>query len=385
MRINTNVSAINAQRNLWGTQRSIESSMAKLSSGFRINRAGDDAAGLAIANKLRADTKSLEQAARNAEQANSLVQIMEGATSNIQKMLDRMKELATQASSDTVNTEARTSLNAEFSQLVAEIDRTVDTTKFQGNKLINGGMGSTLDTNTANTTSLNGATVVNKISLSGTYGATTGTTYTLNNATAGTLTLTDGTRTQTVAVGSNGRQTVSFSEFGISVELENSYNAAATNIVGGTTASTGAIVVTGSTVNNGSFLVSSSGDYGVSGSDRVFIDNVDLRASTLGVSTSLLDTLSNAATALSAIDSAIAKVSTALGQIGAKQNRIEYALSNTKTAIQNLSAAESVIRDVDMAEEMTKFSKSQILSQAGTAMLAQANQNSQGILQLLRG
>jgi flagellin len=384
MRINTNVSAINAQRNVWGTSRALNESMAKLSSGFRINKASDDAAGLAIANKLRADTRSLEQAARNAEQANSLVQIMEGSTSNIQKMLDRMKELATQASSDTVNAEARTALNAEFTQLVSEIDRTVDTTKFQGNKLINGGMGSTLDTNVANSTVLATASLVNKVSLSGTYGATTGTTYTINNATAGTLTLTDGTRTQTVTVTGSGRQSVTFGEFGISLELENGFSHTATNLMAGA-AATGNIVVTGSTVNNGSFLVSSSGDYGVSGNDRVFIDNVDLRASTLGINANTLDTLTNAATALSSIDSAISKVATALGQIGAKQNRIEYALLNTKTAIANLSAAESVIRDVDMAEEMTRFSKNQILSQAGTAMLAQANQSSQGILQLLRG
>src|SRR5688500_635073 len=136
MRINTNISALNAYRNLGETNNAVSSSMQKLSSGFRINRAADDAAGLGIANRLRADTRALSQASKNAEQANSVLQIAEGATSTIQKMLERMKELATQAGSDSVDASGRTRIQSEFAQLQEEITRTVDTTKFQGGHLL---------------------------------------------------------------------------------------------------------------------------------------------------------------------------------------------------------------------------------------------------------
>jgi flagellin len=143
MRINTNVSALNAANNLGRVQAEASESMAKLSSGFRINKAADDAAGLGIANKLRADTRALSQASRNAEQTNSLLQVAEGSTATIQKMLERMKELATQSGSDTVDAAGRGRINSEFTALRSEIDRTVNTTKFQGNALLDGTFGST--------------------------------------------------------------------------------------------------------------------------------------------------------------------------------------------------------------------------------------------------
>ena len=282
MRINTNIGALNAYRNLSETNNAVASSMQKLSSGFRINKAGDDAAGLGIANKLRADTRAMTQASKNAEQANSVLQIAEGATGSIQKMLERMKELATQAGSDSVDDGGRSRIKAEYDELVGEIGRTVSTTKFQGKFLLDG--------------------------------------------TAGDL----------------------------------------------------------------QFLVSSSGDY--AGKDLLTVSAIDLTAGATGLG---LDAVVFAAptatttaewrTALTTIDAAMDKVNTVLGDIGATQNRVEFAQSNIKTSIQNFSAAESVIRDLDMAEEMTKFSKNNILAQAGTAMLAQANQSAQGVLQLLRG
>src|SRR4051812_34123753 len=144
MRVNTNVAAIQANRNLQNTNAAVSSSMQKLSSGFRINRAADDAAGLGIANKFRSDIRSLNQAASNAEQANSLLSIAEGATGNVQKMLERMKELATQAASDSVDDAGRTRIQSEFTALRSEIGRTIDTTKFQGKKLLNGSFGNTV-------------------------------------------------------------------------------------------------------------------------------------------------------------------------------------------------------------------------------------------------
>ena len=138
MRINTNISSLATQRTLSQTESAVSKSMQKLSSGFRINRASDDAAGLGIANKLRAETRAMTQASRNAEQANSLLQISEGSVSSVQNILERMKELATQSASDNVDTNARLRINKEFTDLRTEITRTVQTTKFQGNTLIDG-------------------------------------------------------------------------------------------------------------------------------------------------------------------------------------------------------------------------------------------------------
>jgi flagellin len=272
MRIQTNIGALYAHRNLTMTQAVVTDSMGKLSSGFRINRAADDAAGLAISNKLRAETRSLVQASRNIEQANAALQVAEGAAGSIQKILERMKELATQAASEN-NAGQLTALNNEFTTLRTEIERIADGTKYQGDALI------------------------------------------------------DGTFSGSFQVGATANATDQ-----IAVAL-----------------STG-------------------------------LEVADLSLSSTDVSSA-----ANASSALTALDTAIGTVGTVLGTIGAYQNRLDYAAANNATAIVNLSAAESVIRDVDMAEEMTRFSKNQILAQAGTAMLAQANQSAQSVLQLLRG
>jgi flagellin len=376
MRINTNVSAMNAHRQLGQTQSAVSDSMAKLSSGFRINRAADDAAGLGIANQMRAGIRSMNQASRNAEQANSLLQISEGATSGIQKMLERMKELATQSNSDTVDSDGRSRIDAEFQQLKSEITRTVSTTKFQGKTLLDGGFGNAVDTDDTSSTALAAGTGLFEAKINGTKAGT----YTFTQAADGELTIDNGAgTTQTVSVAA-GRQSVSFDKFGVSLELDANFDeTTATGTLDGT-----ALVVTAG-AGGGSFMVGSSGAY--SGDDLLSLDAIDLTtgASGLNIATNDLTTAANSQTALTAIDSAIETVNGALGKIGAYQNRIENAQANLKTAIQNYSASESVIRDLDMAEEMTKFSKNQILVQAGTAMLAQANQSGAGVLQLLRG
>src|SRR5690606_40687678 len=195
MRINTNVSALNAQRQLGATNAAVSQSISRLSSGFRINRAADDAARLGIANKLRGDISSMTQAARNGEQANSLAQIAEGAVSGIQKMLERMKELATQANSDTVDSAGRDRLQAEFSALRSEIGRTAATTQFGSTKLINGGFGSTVDS--VGTTAA-GVTGVHEVTTSGAAAGT----YALTSGAAGSLTM---TRSEERRVGTEGR------------------------------------------------------------------------------------------------------------------------------------------------------------------------------------
>jgi len=376
MRINTNISAMNAHRQLAQTQSAVSDSMAKLSSGFRINRAADDAAGLGIANQMRAGIRSMNQASRNAEQANSLLQISEGATSGIQTMLERMKELATQSNSDTVDTDGRSRIDAEFQQLKSEITRTVSTTKFQGKTLLNGDFGNSVDS-TSN--ALGAGTGLYKAEISGTKAGT----YTFSQAADGKLTIDNGagvTQTANVTAGSAGHQTVSFDKFGISLDLDANFDETA---AAGTLKTKTLTVTAGA--SGGSFMIGSSGSY--SSDDLLSLDAIDLTtgATGLNIQTNDLTTAANAQTALTAIDSAIEKVNGSLGKIGAYQNRIENSQANLKTAIQNYSASESVIRDLDMAEEMTKFSKNQILAQAGTAMLAQANQSAQGVLSLLRG
>ncbi len=378
-RINTNVAANNAYKNLSATSGMLEKSIAKLSSGFRINRSADDAAGLAIANKLRSDVRSLQQAQRNASQANSMLQVADGALNTVATILDRMKELASQANSANIGGEAG-KLQAEFDSLVSEIDRISATTTYNGTALVNGGFGSSLD-KTASTAYTTAASQVADIGLNGTAVGT----YTFaSGAAAATLTRSADSVSQIVTgISATARSTVSFSNFGITVEGGSNWAGAAG--LNGLT-----VEVTAGT--SGSFMVSSSGNYG--SSDLVSVSGIDLRTSQatgldLGsggfVLSTALTTAANAQGALSRIDTALGKVGTAIGTVGAAQSRIDYASTNVANLVQNTAAAESVIRDADMAYEMTVFTKNQILQQAGTAMLAQANQAPQSILTLIRG
>ncbi len=366
MRINTNVGAMSAARNLGMVQNEVSKSSEKLSSGFRINRASDDSAGLGIANKLRSDIRTYTQATRNAEQANSVYNIAEGAAQSVQKMLERMKELAAQAASDSVDSPGRTRVNAEFQALKSEIDRTVATTKFQGNALLNGSFGASVS---GSSTSIAAGTGVYSAEISG---AATGT-YSITGSTAGVVTMTSGSTSQTLAFTAATKQSLNFSAFGVTINTDNSFD-------GATVDSTNVIVSGGS----GTFLVGASGSYTSSDVLTIAGSSLDLRASGLGISSAAADTLANAQTALASLDTAIGNVNTALGVIGAGQSRISNAVDNLKTVISNYAAAESTIRDLDMADEMVKFSKNQILAQAGTAMLAQANQSGQGVLKLLQ-
>ena len=493
MRINTNVSSLNTLRQLGVASRGFSSSVQKLSSGFRINKAADDAAGLGIANKIRADVRSMSQASRNAEQATSLLQVAEGGAQTISSIVDRMKELATQAASDNVDDAGRGRIKAEYDALVSEIGGITSTTKFQGKTLLNGGFGNSVDTNTASSTALAAGKGVYSAKISGTAAGD----YTITTGTAaGTLVLTDGNGTsQTVSGVGDGKQTISFSTFGVTIETNADFVAnaagglaldaasssaddAGTEIasidvsgamgagtytlndptsgnndvelyyddgLGGgpvvvdtisglssgaqtinfanagisitTTASwdvnpmsTGIghqwdvkeIVVTGGAggassadsttiqvdagANGGSFLVRSSGSYG--SNDLVSLSNVNLTTGASGLNLDSLSftgngTASEWQSALTRIDSAIGTINSAFGTIGAAQNRIEYAMQNTNAGIENLKSAESVIRDVDMAAEVTSQTKFSILQQAAQSMLAQANSAPQGVLRLL--
>ncbi len=275
MRINTNTSAMNTLRVLAQTDQAVSRSIGRLSSGFRINRAADDAAGLAIANQLRADLGAMRQATRNAEQATSLLQVAEGGATGIQNILTRMKELALQSASDNVDTAGRARIDVEYQEILVELDRIADSTEFSGVNLLDGS--------------------------------------------AATL------------------------EF----------------VVG----------VSGTIAN-----------------DKITLAAIDLNAAAFTTTLAATDLLSdaNAEAVLTAVDGAITEVSDAFATIGAKMNRIDIALNQVRITVENTAAAESTIRDADMAAEFTELTKNQILSQAGISVLGQANSRSQSVLALLQ-
>jgi flagellin len=269
MRINNNLMAMNAHRQLGITNNSSSKSMEKLSSGYRINRAGDDAAGLSISEKMRAQVRGLNMASRNAQDAISMIQTAEGALNETHAILQRMRELAVQAANDTNVDKDRQAVADELKTLVAEIDRIATKTTFNEKKLL------------------------------------------------------DGTVVASFQIGADS---------GVSMELT--------------------------------------------------IGSMDSTA--LTVNAISVDTYTNATAAIGTIDTAIKAVSAERSKLGANQNRLEHTIKNLDNASENIQASESRIRDVDMAKEMMEFTKNNILQQAAQAMLAQANQAPQGVLQLLR-
>lgn len=373
MRIQTNVNAMNALRNLGVTEGQQSRAIERLSSGFRLNRSGDDAAGMSIANSLRNNGRALQQAQRNASQAGSLLQIADGAVQTLSTILDRMKELATESASDSVTDADRAKIDAEFTSLKQEIDRIVGSTVYQGTKLLDG----TFGVRDSGTGTLNSTTGVTGVTVTG---AAASTTFTITQSAATAVTMSNGTGagtvSQTVATSAGGAgisQKINFDKLGVSFTY--------TGTLGATTLN-GLTVITGSSTG-GSFRV---GAGAVADSDNlVAVTLGNLTTTGLGVSSSGVATSSAATSALTAIDSAVSSLNTSIGTIGAAQNRLDYATANVNSLYQNVAAAESAIRDADMAAEYTQYSKLQILQQAGTAMLAQANTSGQSVLTLLRG
>lgn len=274
LRINTNTASLNSQRVLWNTKLNLDKSLEKLSSGQRINRAGDDAAGLAISESLRAQIRGLKQASRNANDGISLVQVAEGAMNEMSSILIRLRELAVQAASDTVGPVERQFLNTEYDQMIQEIDRIAEVTEFNGTQLLSG-VGAIMD---------------------------------------------------------------------FQVGIRNNPEV-----------------------------------------DRISFDSskADANSAALGVNLTSVADKPSAQNALSAIDSAIMSVSAMRADFGALQNRLQTTTSNIQNSIENMSAANSRIRDVDVAEETSEMTRNNILLQAGTSVLAQANQSANVALGLL--
>ena len=366
LRIQNNIAALNAHRNLQIADRGLSKSLERLSSGYRINRAADDAAGLAISQAFRADIASFKMASRNTTEASSLLMVAEGAMDQIGNMLTRLKELATQAASANAGTNIL-KIDAEGNALISEIERIVQSTEYANTKLINGSFGVGISAGSGATASdgVNGAT-----------GLVAGETYNIT-ATAGsagglinvTITTGDGSQTiQDVARPGVGDTTsVNFSFFGLTID----FNDALTN-----TADPGDII--GQSSGNSIFQVGADDD----NNNRIGVSLGDVSTSALGLTADQLDDATEAQNFLGTVDAAISTLTDERGNIGAAQNRLGYAAANLAATIENYSASEAVIRDVDMAAEMTTFTKNQILLQAGTAMLAQANLAPQQVLAL---
>ena len=367
-RIQNNIAAMNAQRNLQISDTGLSKSLERLSSGYRINSAKDDAAGLAISEGFRANIASTKVAQRNVTEANALLQTAEGAMSTVGDILTRMKELATQASSTNAGTNIA-KISAEYDTLVLEIDRVATSTKYAGTKLVDGNFSSGNTLKAASSTWDTAANVYD-ISVSN---AAAGAYTVAYSAAADQLTMTKGGVSETETL-TAGAQTVNFATFGISfkttaVAVADTVGAA---MAGVQTVSLGA--------NSKDFQIGYDG----ANDNKLSVSIDSITTAILGVSAGNLSSAATAFTALGTIDSAISSLSSSRAEIGAYQNRLNYAASNLSITVENFSAAESAIRDADMANEMTSFTKNQILVQAGTAMLAQANSAPQQVLSLFK-
>jgi flagellin len=274
LRINTNIAALNAHRQLMETDKRLSVTMERLASGYRINRSQDDVAGLAIANKFRMEVRALRSAQQNVAQAQSLLQVAEGGTGKIEEIVERLKELAISAASSNVDTDGRARINAEAQALLSEIDQIANDTKYSGNTLLSGAINLTFQVGSGN----------------------------------------------------------------------------------------------------------------VAAEDRILVTTSSgLLSTNLALSTLNLSSVVSAQLALDSLDNALVSVNLVVGQIGAAGSRLEFAAGNLAISIENLDASHSTIRDADMAYEMTNLTKNQILLQAGTSMLAQANLIPQSVLALLGG
>lgn len=397
MRINQNSMAINAYRNLSTNNVSLGKSLEKLSSGFRINRAADDAAGLVISQGLRAQVSGLRQATRNAQDGISVVQTAEGALNEVHTILNRMRDLSVQAAnSGTNDTAARGAAQAEIDALSDEVNRISDKTQFGGMKLLDGSYGKTAGTRSAfdadgSLTIASGDTL--DVSVAGGSGTVSValTAGSLSGSSAASS-IESSVKAALLATG-NAVDAAAAENFKVSYEAVGSGGVftasngsdAAVTIADGTgtpladTGLTGlAGAVAAATGTGGTFQI------GANSGDTVEVAIADMDAAALGIGGLDVTTDAGAAAALDALDDAISTVSEKRGDLGALQNRFESMINNLQVTTENLVASESRIRDTDMAAEMTNFTKNQILSQAGTAMLAQANQVPQGVLSLLR-
>jgi flagellin len=409
IRINQNIMAMNSYRNLTTSESQLSKSLEKLSSGYRINKAADDASGLVISEGLRSQVMGLKMAIRNTQDGVSVVQTAEGALTEVHSLLQRIRELAVQAASTgSSDPSARDAAQAEVSQLLQEIDRISTTTKFGGQNLLNGEYGVTngeaINYTTApngDTTGVAGADIVagandeSTIEINGSGNVVTVTLtdfdYTTESAANAAALETDINNQMVSALAAAGED---YTAVVAKVELDT----AGTGYNISFTAANGDDVVLDDGANDvladlgftGPVTLDSEGSGGVfqvgtDATDTISFAIQSTAAADLGATgIAGIDISDDASGALALIDAAITEVSVLRGDLGALQNRFEHTIANLSVTVENLSASESRIRDTDMAAEMMSFTRAQILQQAGTAMLAQANSVPQSVLQLLQ-
>ncbi|SFK79577.1 flagellin N-terminal helical domain-containing protein [Brevibacillus centrosporus] len=382
MRINHNISALNTHRALSANTANSSKSLEKLSSGLRINRAGDDAAGLAISEKMRGQIRGLDMAQKNSQDGISLIQTAEGALTETHSILQRMRELAVQSSNDTNTNTDRAELQKEIDQLIQEVDRIASTTEFNTQKLLNGDK-SGINT-AASSVVINEKTSDIFASVKASGGASTVADASYNvrvSEKKGTSSFkiewTD-QKGNTASTVINGSAATSFAIGGATLGVKLSLSALTTLSIGKEATITARKAVNDVTDSSLTYQI------GANSSQTMRVSIEDMSAKALKVDGISVKTSSAAEASISAINKAIEDVSTQRAKLGAFQNRLEHTINNLGAASENLSAAESRIRDVDMAKEMMDFTKNNILTQAAQAMLAQANQQPQGVLQLLR-
>ena len=384
LRVNNNIAAINARRRLNANNRDLSIRLERLSSGLRVNRAADDAAGLSVREGMRAEISGLKMNLLNAEQGTNLLQVGEGSLNEINAMLIRMRELAVQAASSTVNDHNRQSIQAEYTQLINEIDRIAQATTYNDQVLLTG-FGNTIDTASTALTQSN-TTGVTDIKISG---AATGTYTFIDNGSDSEVTLGNGTVTQTIRIATlldgsdvaTGTAVVAnYDRLGIQVtlagaEVDNATGSYSDGDLNGTE-----IVIENGT--GGSFQVGPND--GAHNRIEVSIEDMRASGSVLNLNTTSVATMDTSRSSITQIDEAINKVSNQRGDLGAFMNRLAFTIAYTENSIENMQNSEASISDADIAEEVTRFTRSQILSQAATAMLAQSNVVPQTALSLLQ-
>ena len=403
MRIQHNIMAMNAYRNYANNTSSLSKNLEKLSSGYKINRAGDDAAGLAISEKMRAQITGLDKAQDNAKDGISLVQTAEGALTEVHDMLNRMVELADQSANGTYDVETdRANLQKEVEQLKSEINRIADSANFNGIKLLDGSMSANATTKINNAgTGTTAAVDVNIVAdtVFGTDGKETNLTFKLaavsSNGTDGAKVSENGTVTISLKRGtqysSDDIQALLAKAVGTKAGInEDILQAAQSATVTGTgvTDKTGAWTALGASTaaaqaNGGKPLTLQIGDTSDS-FNQLKVGIKDCHVDALGLTDMKIGDQASAAAALDKIKSAINYVSDVRGTLGATQNRLDHTINNLSVMQENIQDAESTIRDTDVADEMMAYTKNNILIQSAQAMLAQANQVPQGVLQLLQ-
>ena len=398
MIINHNMNAMNAHRNMGSTTVSQGKSMEKLSSGLRINRAGDDAAGLAISEKMRSQIRGLNQASRNAQDGISMIQTAEGALSETQAIGQRMRELAVQSANGTYTDEDRELINQEFNQLKSEIDRIANDTEFNGSKVLNGdksGEKIEFDTGSITSTAATGGTSLDDANAANVFLKTD--LENVNTLGEGTFHLkltVDGDEakielTDTSKFNDNKEYVVDSTTISITEDTEQ------TITLGGAdfklaklkTHIKDAQVETVDLTLNNKVTEKTDGvelQVGANKDQMIGVSIGNMGSRELGLGGVNVSTAEDAKDAIGRLDEAVSRISAQRADLGAAQNRLEHTIASTDNTAENLQAAESRIRDVDMAKEMMNLTKLNVLQQASQSMLAQANQAPQQVLSILR-